>query len=245
MKTLNKSQRLQTILTLASAVGVIATSITAVKVTPKAIKLLKEEEEQRGEPLTNVDKILTVGSLYIPPIILGVSTIMCILGANALNKKSQATLLAGYELTKNSFKEYRDTLIELKGEEVDREIRDNIMRTHSEIHITDLNQPDQKIKFVESYSGQEFFAYEREVMDAEYHLNRNFCLRGYATINEFAEFLGIKPISSDDRIMWAVGDEFYWIDFEHIVKQDKNGNYVCYIEYIFAPSDDHAEDYYW
>lgn len=88
MKTLNKSQRLQTILTLASAVGVIATSITAVKVTPKAIKLLKEEEEQRGEPLTNVDKILTVGSLYIPPIILGVSTIMCILGANALNKKS-------------------------------------------------------------------------------------------------------------------------------------------------------------
>ena len=156
MKTLNKSQRLQTILTLASAVGVIATSITAVKVTPKAIKLLKEEEEQRGEPLTNVDKILTVGSLYIPPIILGVSTIMCILGANALNKKSQATLLAGYELTKNSFKEYRDTLIELKGEEVDREIRDNIMRAHSEIHITDLNQPDQKIKFVESYSGQEF-----------------------------------------------------------------------------------------
>ena len=108
---------------------------------------------------------MTVGSLYIPPIILGVSTIMCILGANALNKKSQATLLAGYELTKNSFKEYRDTLIELKGEEVDREIRDNIMRAHSEIHITDLNQPDQKIKFVESYSGQEFFAYEREVMD--------------------------------------------------------------------------------
>lgn len=244
MKALNKSQRLQTILTLASAVGVIATSITAVKVTPKAIKLLKEEEEQRGEPLTNVDKILTVGPLYIPPIILGVSTIMCILGANALNKKSQATLLAGYELTKNSFKEYRDTLIELKGEEVDREIRDNIMRAHSEIHITDLNQPDQKIKFVESYSGQEFFAYEREVMDAEYHLNRNFCLRGYATINEFAEFLGIKPISSDDRIMWAVEDEFYWIDFEHIVKQDKNGNYVCYIEYIFAPSDDHADDYY-
>ena len=244
MKTLNKSQRLQTVLTLASAVGVIATSITVVMVTPKAIKLLKEEEEQRGEPLTNVDKILTVGPLYTPPIILGISTIMCILGANALNKKSQATLLAGYELTKNSFKEYRNTLIELKGEEVDREIRDNIMRTHSEVHITDLDRPDQKIKFVESYSGQEFFAYEREVMDAEYHLNRNFCLRGYATLNEFAEFLGIKPIDKDDRIMWAVDDELYWIDFEHNVKQDKNGDYVCYIEYVFIPSDEHADDYY-
>lgn len=244
MKGLNKSQRLQTALTIASVIGVVATSITAVKVTPKAIKLLKSEEEQRGEPLTNVDKILTVGPLYIPPVVLGVSTIMCILGVNALNKKSQATLLAGYELTKNSFKEYRDTLIELKGEEVDQEIRDNIMRTHSEVHITDLDQPDQKIKFVESYSGQEFFAYEREVMDAEYHLNRNFCLRGYATINEFAELLGINPVSSDDRIMWAVEDELYWIDFEHYVKQDKNGDYVCYIEYVFAPSDEHADDYY-
>lgn len=245
MKTLNNSQKLQTILALASAVGVIATAVTAVKVTPKAIKLLKEEQEQRGEPLTNVDKILTAGPVYIPPIILGVSTIFCILGTNALSKKSQATLLAGYELTKNSFKEYRNTLIELKGEEVDQEIRDNIMRAHAEVHITDLDQPDQKIKFVETYSGQEFFAYEREVMDAEYHLNRNFCLRGYATLNEFAEFLGINQIPDNDRIMWAVEDELYWIDFVHHVKQDKNGDYVCYIEYVFGPSDDHADDCFW
>ena len=244
MKSLNNSQRLQTVLTLASAVGVIATSIAAVKVTPKAIKLLKEEEERRDSPLTNVDKILTVGPVYIPPIILGVSTIFCILGANTLSKKSQATLLAGYELTKNSFKEYRNTLIELKGKEVDQEIRDNIMRAHAEVHITDLDQPDQKIKFVETYSGQEFYAYEREVMDAEYHLNRNFCLRGYVTVNEFAEFLGIKPIDHGDRVMWAVDDEYYWIDFEHNVKQDKNGEYVCYIYYLFKPSDEHADDYY-
>ena len=167
------------------------------------------------------------------------------MGTNALSKKSQATLLAGYELTKNSFKEYRNTLIELKGEEVDQEIRDNIMRAHAEVHITDLDQPDQKIKFVETYSGQEFFAYEREVMDAEYHLNRNFCLRGYATLNEFAEFLGINQIPDNDRIMWAVEDELYWIDFVHHVKQDKNGDYVCYIEYVFGPSDDHADDCFW
>lgn len=244
MKTLNSSQKLQTVLTLASAVGVIATSVCAVKVTPKAIKLLEDEEKKKGEQLTAVDKIITVGPVYIPPIIIGASTIICVFGANILSKKSQATLLAGYELAKNSFNEYRNTLIELKGEEVDQEVRDNIMRTHADVHITDLDKPDQKIKFVETYSGQEFYAYEREVMDAEYHLNRNFCLRGYATFNEFAEFLGIKPIANGDRMMWAVDDEYYWVDFEHSVKQDKNGDYVCYIYYVFGPSDEHADDYF-
>lgn len=233
-----------TILTLVSVAGVIVTTVSAIRETPKAIKLLKQAKEEKGDELSKPEMIITAGSAYLPTAVFGLSTIACIFGANMLNKRTQASIVSAYALVNKSFKEYRDTLIELKGEEVDREIRDNIMRTHSEVHITDLDQPDLKIKFVESYSGQEFFAYEREVMDAEYHLNRNFCLRGYATINEFAELLGINPVSSDDRIMWAVEDELYWIDFEHYVKQDKNGDYVCYIEYVFAPSDEHADDYY-
>lgn len=46
-----------TILTVVASVGVIVTTITAVRATPKAIKLLKEAEAEKGENLTKVEII--------------------------------------------------------------------------------------------------------------------------------------------------------------------------------------------
>lgn len=68
-----------TILTVVASVGVIATSITAVRATPKAIKLLKEAELEKGENLTKLEIVRVAGPIYIPSALLGVSTIACIL----------------------------------------------------------------------------------------------------------------------------------------------------------------------
>lgn len=46
-----------TILTVVASVGVIVTTITAVRATPKAVKLLKEAELEKGENLTKVEII--------------------------------------------------------------------------------------------------------------------------------------------------------------------------------------------
>lgn len=71
-----------TILTVVASVGVIVTTITAVRATPKAIKLLKEAEAEKGENLTKVEIIRVAGPSYIPSTLLGISTIVCIFGAN-------------------------------------------------------------------------------------------------------------------------------------------------------------------
>ena len=85
-----------TILTVVASVGVIVTTITAVRATPKAIKLLKEAEEEKGENLTKVEIIRVAGPSYIPSTLLGISTIVCIFGANALNQKKQTSLMSAY-----------------------------------------------------------------------------------------------------------------------------------------------------
>lgn len=38
-----------TILTVVASIGVVTTTITAVRATPKAIKMLKEAESEKGE----------------------------------------------------------------------------------------------------------------------------------------------------------------------------------------------------
>lgn len=87
-----------TILTVVASVGVITTTITAVRATPKAIKLLKEAELEKGENLTKLEIIRVAGSAYVPSALLGVSTIACIFGANALNQKKQASLMSAYAM---------------------------------------------------------------------------------------------------------------------------------------------------
>ena len=46
-----------TILTCMGGVGVVATTITAVKATPKALSLLEEAKRKKGEDLTGIEKI--------------------------------------------------------------------------------------------------------------------------------------------------------------------------------------------
>ena len=76
-------------------------------------------------------------------------------------------------------------------------------------------------------------------MDAEYHLNRNFILRGETNLNEFYEFLGLEPTDAGCELGWDLwsGEMYYgnsWIDFEHHLVTSDNGDYYR-IEYPFEP----------
>ena len=96
-----------TILTVVASVGVVTTTIMAVRATPKAIKILKEAELEKGEDLSKLEIIRAAGPIYIPSVLLGVSTIACIFGANALNQKKYfrttmaAVLNAQYHVNRN------------------------------------------------------------------------------------------------------------------------------------------------
>ena len=57
-----------TILTCVGAVGVIATTVTAVKSTPKALALLDHAKEEKGEDLTKLARVKIAGPAYIPSI---------------------------------------------------------------------------------------------------------------------------------------------------------------------------------
>ncbi len=97
----------QTILTCLGATGVIVTAVMAVKGTPKALTLLENAKEEKGEELTKLEKFKIAGPVYIPAVITGAATIACIFGSNVISKNQQATLMSAYALLDNSYKEYK------------------------------------------------------------------------------------------------------------------------------------------
>ena len=111
-----------TILTVVASVGVVTTTIMAVRATPKAIKILKEAELEKGEDLSKLEIIRAAGPIYIPSVLLGVSTIACIFGANALNQKKQASLMSAYAMLNESYKQYRKAAKTVYGEDADDKI---------------------------------------------------------------------------------------------------------------------------
>lgn len=100
------------------------------------------------------------------------------------------------------------------------------------------------VLFYDEWSHRYFESTIEQVITAQYHINRNFVLRGYVTLNELYDFLGLEPTEYGNTVGWAVEDEMYWIDFhQHKVLIDDE--LECYIiETPWGPSSDFLEYYY-
>lgn len=220
-----------TILTVTGAVGVVATSVMAVKATPKAMRLLNEAKEEKGEELTRFEAAQVAGPAYIPAILTGVGTIACIFGANTLNKRQQAALMSAYALLDNSYKEYKAKVEELYGEEGRDRILDEIAK--DKYNESSIKPSSDKQLFYDEYSRRYFESTIEEVQKAEYDLNRDIQTQGYATLSEFYERLGIEDYDDGGMLGWSERENFArywqsWVDFSH-TKAELDDGLECII----------------
>ena len=207
-----------TILTCAGGAGVIATSVMAVKATPKALALLENAKEEKGEELTKTEKVKVAGPAYIPAVLMGASTIACIFGANALNQRQQAALMSAYALLDNSYKDYKKKLAELYGEDTVEEIEEEIAR--DKYNEDPYPVEDGKELFYDNFSQRYFEATTEQVLRAEHALNRRMNDAHGAYLNEFYELLGLEPMDYGEFLGWSrneIYDMYWesWIEFDH------------------------------
>lgn len=200
-----------TILTVVASIGVIATTITAVQATPKAIKLLKE-----------------AGPTYIPSVLLGVSTIACIFGANALNQKKQASLMSAYVMLNESYKQYRKSAKTVYGEDADDKIhaemaKDAMVSSYDwgyQVYNMDMDSESERLLFYDLASKKYFRTTMAAVLNAQYHVNRNLSIKGDCSLNEYLSFLGVEGIDGGDELGWDISYmveemDCYWLDFDN------------------------------
>ena len=188
---------------------------------------------------------------YIPSVVIGASTIACIFGANVLNKRQQAALVSAYALVDGAYKDYRNKVKEMLGEETDHKICDAIMKDKREAGVVAYapglnpgNLEGERCLFYDEYGERYFEATMAEVLNAEYHLNRNFLFRGCVSINEFYSFLGLEKTDFGDRVGWidedfTEGGILPWIDFDHRITKIEDGSEdgleCTVISYMFGP----------
>ena len=220
-------------LSIISSIGVIVTAVKAVHDTPKALKLLEDASYDKSKNfengnLTVVEKAKVVAPVYASSIILGVATIACIVGAQAFNAKQQANLVGAFMLGQKTYNNYRNKLVELYGKEVDDHVMREVVKTKPVYisaeaacqTITDDYQSNEKILFYDEWSDRVFESTMLNVVMAEYHLNRNYAIYGYACIKDFYDFLGLPDFEDSEALEWTFDYmmtywDAYFIDFMH------------------------------
>ena len=206
------------ILTGIGAAGVVVTSVMAVKATPKAINIIREAKEEKGEDLTAIETVIVAGPIYIPAVISGVSTIACIFGANILNKRSQAALASAYAFLDNSYKEYKNKVSELYGDDANNNIREEIAKDKYKDYSNSFT--DDKQLYFDEYSGRYFQSTPEDIQKAEYELNRTLSIDDEAYLNDWYKYIGLEPLDHGRDFGWSTGinyEQYWqsWIDFNH------------------------------
>lgn len=235
-----------TILTLLGSAGVVLTTVTAVRATPKAMRLLEEATDEKGEELTNLEVVQTAGKVYIPTMLIGSTTIACIFGANIFNKRSQAVIASAYALLNESYDKYRSTVRTIYGEDTDDAIIARMVEDTEDVYISSdgfrLYTPDEdesdKILFYDDMSKRYFNSTMANVINAQYHINRNLTLKGEVSLNEFYEFLGLESVEKGDILGW--GSEFFesgyiWLDFKNSLSRLEDGLECIIVSTLYSP----------
>lgn len=240
------------ILTCIGAAGVVATSVMAVRATPKALKLIHEDSRinHEGDPYayTKAEAVQSAWKCYIPSVLVGTSTIVCIFGANILSRHQQAALASAYTMINDAYHEYCVKVKELYGKETHQKIIDSIVKDNCEdIYISspgicgsssldfDEHDPKDNRLFYDAFSKRYFESSVIRVIEAEYHLNRNWWLGKGICLNDFYALLGLDIIDGGDELSWFPEDGICWIDFDHHKTVLDDGLEVYVIEFVFAP----------
>lgn len=200
------------ILTGIGIAGMITTTVLAVKATPKALALLEEAQEEKGEYLTAPEKVKSCWKCYIPTVATGAFSAACLIGANSVHASRNAALATAYKISETALSEYRDKVIETIGEKKEQVVRDKVAEERIK------NDPVSKKEVVmtgsgkslcyDYMSGRYFESDINEIKKAANKLNQKMllCAFGYASLNDFYDELGLECVGIGDMVGWNVAN---------------------------------------
>ena len=225
------------ILTGIGIVGMIATTVTAVRATPKALELIDEREIEEKKRLSNVEVVQTTWKCYIPAAVTGALSVACLIGASSVNLHRNAALATAYTISEAALKEYREKTVEIVGPKKEQAIRDAIVQEHID------KNPVSKSEVIVTGSGEtrcydvlfgRYFKCDRNKIErAVNELNRRMLTDQFVSLNEFYYEIGLPGTKIGDELGWNIEKGYIDIQFGSHLSED--GTPCLAIAYTVGP----------
>ena len=197
------------ILTSMAVGGVVSTAYFTATATAKSVHRLYAEgayDEEVWEEQTFLDRAKIVWPNYIPPVVIGATTIGCVISGHGVHTRRQAALMGLYSVTDAAFSEYRDKVVEVIGEKEEQKVRDDIaqdqVQTHGPSEVIMVGSGDHLC--YDSFTARYFQSSVEDIRRAENKINAQIINDGYASQNDFYREIGLSPTAFGDEIGWRV-----------------------------------------
>jgi hypothetical protein len=134
------------------------------------------------------------------------ATIACIAGSNKIGMQRNAALVAAYTLVDNSFKEYKEQVVEAIGDKKEEQIREKIIQQRIDEgpaenrQVIILGEGDQLC--YDKFSGRYFRSDAESIRRAENEINYRLVTDMCAALNEFYDQVGLEHIDAGDQVGW-------------------------------------------
>lgn len=220
--------------------GFITTTILAVKATPKAVRLLKAAEIEKGDDLTKLEAVKVAWKPYIPAAVTCVASIACVIGANSVNAKRNAALATACQLSTAALTEYKDKVVETIGEKKEQVIREKISKDRVEqnpvannaVYVTGGGES----LFLEPISKRYFKSDIERIRGTVNTLNERMYgdpFGGHISLSDFYDELGLERTDISNDIGWCLDKGAIKVEFHPVMSDD--GKPCLALYYLTAP----------
>lgn len=217
----------------AGLVGMLASTVMAVKATPKAQMLIEEEQKLRDRynehELTKFDVFKLCWKPYVPAALGYCASAALILGAHSIDVKRGTMIAGAYKMSEFAFTEYRNKVKEVVGEEKEREIQGRIAQSRADqnsIPASNVIFGSGSSLCYDMISGRYFRSDIDKIQRVENILNRRLLTDNIVSLNEFYSELGLDCIDAGDVQGWNVEDGMIGVRFTSTITDD---NQLCLI----------------
>lgn len=197
------------------------------------------EDARKDRLIINVQTGLKIAGKYAPAVGIAVAATISILAGHNILRKRSAAIAAAYAAVNNGFKEYRKRVVERFGEKADEELKLGVKQKQIiETKIDEGGDSRGKEKKVKSavdvadgnLGGSPYsFIYDKQTAPSMYEESTDYMMmrlraeqsyandllnaRGYLTLNEVLERLGLKTSKMGQIVGWAKDGGDGFVDF--------------------------------
>jgi len=240
---LNKNS--PTILTTLGIAGFISTVVMAVRATPKVVEVLYQEDNFKREQfnrifvengphvypgLTNIEKVELTWKYYLPSVLMGATSIACIVASTSINNRRNVALTSLLAVAESTLKDYQAKVIETIGEKKEKKIKEEL--AEDGLKKNPINQNAIIVSGLgdtlcqDQYTGRYFKGDVENIRKVVNDFNRRLLTEMRISLNDLYSDLGLDRVDGGEYIGWDI--EKGLVDIEFYAKL-ASGNVPCVV----------------
>lgn len=191
------------ILTGFAITGVVATAVFTGKASIEAEKILEGMPEEKRDD--RKEKIKAITPIFIPAIISGAATIVCLCASHSIDSHKQMALMSAYSLSEHAMKTMEDKLGEKKLKQVKESIFEDEVKNNPPRAENIKDSGTGKTKFRDGIFGGDFYGDIEYVKSVFNKYNKMLNDGDIVYVNDLRWDLGLEQTEMGSILGWDCG----------------------------------------